>query len=138
MTAILQIRVYALYSLNRKILTFMLCLYAITASVGAWSAFDNVVKAKCTCIGKRKFHAETNHTTQATAIEIPGGRACTFPLLLPNSYAIWIPQFIFETILCVLVLYKGYLTFKESLYFQTRGSLLVKILIRDSVLYFVT
>jgi len=61
---------------------------------------------------------------------------CQFTHLLANTYAIWIPELGFETILCGLVLFRGYETYKAEILFRDRGRLLLEIIIRDSVLYF--
>jgi len=69
-------------------------------------------------------------------VDLPSGPTCFFPPLVKSAYALWIPEIALETMLCVLVVYNGYRTFKEGIRLKGRGLFLVDILIRDSVMYF--
>jgi hypothetical protein len=116
--AILQMRLYALYSLNKKILAIML-----TCWVGCLAASSYIMYTVLARVG-------------ATAIYIPGGLFCVPSGVSTHFYTFWIPMLTFESLLCTLALIRGFQTYraKGSLFHSSRQ--LVGILIRDSVLYF--
>ncbi|KAH9478051.1 hypothetical protein JR316_0010288 [Psilocybe cubensis] len=83
---ILQIRLYALYSLNKKILALMLVVFIASTATSAWimgTALSSVT---------------------ATAVQIPGGAFCVPANVTPHFYAFWIPMLAFETLLCTSLL----------------------------------
>ncbi|KAF9557625.1 hypothetical protein CPC08DRAFT_751860 [Agrocybe pediades] len=72
------------------------------------------------------------------AILLPGGLACTFPPLPPMTYSFWIPFTTYESILCVFALYRGYRTFTSSIGLHgSLGNRLLRVMIRDSISYFI-
>ncbi|KAF4611175.1 hypothetical protein D9613_007349 [Agrocybe pediades] len=101
--AILQIRIYALYNKSRKILFFLLFSCAATTSVSVWIMAEDLMVAV------------------SQAVDIPGGKTCTFPMLPPRAYLFWVPFNIYDTILCGFAIYRGYKTFTSSI--GPRGSL---------------
>ncbi|KAJ6571410.1 hypothetical protein B0H19DRAFT_660634 [Mycena capillaripes] len=115
---ILQMRLYALYFLNKKVLALMVVTFMIS------SASSAVIMGKVL------------HGITALAHPIPGTTFCV-PVGVPGYFfAFWIPIIGFESLLCGLALYRGFQTFRaEGTLFQS-GRHLVAILIRDSVLYF--
>ncbi|KAF9552692.1 hypothetical protein CPC08DRAFT_768120 [Agrocybe pediades] len=118
--AILQIRIYALYNKSRKILFFLLFSCAATTSVSVWIMAEDLMVAV------------------SQAVDIPGGKTCTFPMLPPRAYLFWVPFNIYDTILCGFAIYRGYKTFTSSI--GPRGSLgrrLLNVMVRDSILNFI-
>lgn len=115
---ILQMRLYALYYLDKKILTLMASTFLVASAVAA------------AILG----HVLSNLIV--TANPLPEVNFC-FSLNIPAwFFTFWIPIIAFESLLCGLALYRGYQTFRsEGSPFQS-GRHLVSILIRDSVLYF--
>ncbi|KAF5324331.1 hypothetical protein D9619_011315 [Psilocybe cf. subviscida] len=111
-------RLYALYSLDKKILALMLTCWV--ACLAGSSYIMYTVLARVT----------------ATAIHIPGGLFCVPSGVSSHFYTFWIPMLAFESLLCTLALIRGFQTYraKGSLFHSSRQ--LVGILIRDSVLYF--
>lgn len=74
---------------------------------------------------------------------IPGVPFCV--PLNPTStfYSFWIPILVFETLMCTLALLRGYRSYKEHIlrfnaseHATGHGSLILQILLRDSILYF--
>jgi len=45
---ILQIRIYALYAQNRRLLVFMFVFYIITTGISAWPVISGMIQAECT------------------------------------------------------------------------------------------
>ncbi|KAI0071670.1 hypothetical protein K474DRAFT_1712275 [Panus rudis PR-1116 ss-1] len=115
---ILQLRLYALYFLDKRVLALM-----------AFVFFGAVVSAS-TLMGI--FLSQIT----ATSHIIPGLSFCV-PLNIPTHFfAWWIPILISETLLCGLALYRGFQSYySQNTIFQS-GRDLIEILIRDSVLYF--
>jgi hypothetical protein len=116
--AILQMRLYALYSLNKKILALMLTCWVGCLAGSAYIMYTVLARVK------------------ATTIYIPGGLFCVSSGISTHFYTFWIPMLAFESLLCVLALIRGFQTYraKGSLFHSSRQ--LLGILIRDSVLYF--
>ena len=52
-------------------------------------------------------------------------------------FGFWIPALCYETLLCVLVLYKGYETYLSEMPLGWSGSRAIKVLVRDSAFYFI-
>ncbi|KAF5337825.1 hypothetical protein D9758_015718 [Tetrapyrgos nigripes] len=116
---ILQMRLYALYFLDRKVLVMMVATFIVTAASSA--AIMGVVLSKIT----------------AFSVPIPVIGSFCVPTRIPNwFYTFWIPILTFETVLCALVLMKGVQTFRASGSPFQSGRKLVGILIRDSVVYY--
>ncbi|KAF8885361.1 major facilitator superfamily-domain-containing protein [Infundibulicybe gibba] len=116
---ILQMRLYALYHLNKKVLALMIVSFVLASATSA------------TVMGKVLFGIT------AVAHPLPGVTFCT-PIGVPHwFYAFWIPMLASECLLCGLALVRGFCTFRESGgSVFTSGKDLISILIRDSVLYF--
>jgi len=115
---ILQIRIFALYSLNKKILALMLVCFIASSATSAWimgSALSSIT---------------------ATAFTIPGGKFCVPSNVPPHFYTFWIPMLGFETLLCALALVRGFQTFRSNGSLFHSGRQLVGILVRDSLMYF--
>ncbi|KAJ7596503.1 hypothetical protein C8J56DRAFT_917551, partial [Mycena floridula] len=113
--AILQMRLYALYFQNKKVLTVMVSSFIVSSASSA------------TIMGL----ALSKITVSSKLINF-----CV-PLGVPSYFfAFWIPILVFETLLCVLALARGFQTFRSHGGLFVSGRYLVSILIRDSVLYF--
>ncbi|CAA7268893.1 unnamed protein product [Cyclocybe aegerita] len=116
---ILQIRLYALYSLNKKVLVLMLSLFIISSATSGWIMGSALSKIS------------------ARAIELPrGGKFCVPSGVSDTFYTFWIPMLAYEFLLCMLALIRGFQTFKTNGSLFQSGRQLVGILVRDSVLYF--
>lgn len=71
------------------------------------------------------------------AINIPGGSFCVLEDLhvLGSMYVFWIPIIVYESMLCLLALTPAIEAFLEGdAYFTNRK--LIRVLLRDSVIYF--
>ncbi|KJA21582.1 hypothetical protein HYPSUDRAFT_87987 [Hypholoma sublateritium FD-334 SS-4] len=118
--AILQMRLYALYSLNKKVLVLMLSCWVLCLGISAYVMYT--VLAKLT----------------VTAMTIPNGMFCVPGNVSPHFYTFWIPMLAFEALLCTLAVIRGLRTYRSnrtSIFHSGRE--LVAILIRDSLIYFV-
>ncbi|TCD67436.1 hypothetical protein EIP91_012408 [Steccherinum ochraceum] len=115
---ILQLRLYALYFLDKRVLALMgiTFLAAVTAStVLMATSLSKIV---------------------AVAHLIPGMPFC-IPVGLPRTfYAFWIPILISETLLCGLALWRGLQNYFARTVYGS-GQRLMDILIRDSFSYFI-
>ncbi|KAJ7319419.1 hypothetical protein DFH08DRAFT_1035216 [Mycena albidolilacea] len=116
---ILQMRLYALYSLNKKVLVLMMSMFIISSATSA--AIMGMALSEFIAVA---------HPLPDTTICIPVG----FPTYY---FTIWIPITIFETLLCGLAFYRGFQTFHTSASVYQPAQQLFVILIRDSVVYFV-
>jgi len=115
---ILQVRLYALYYLNKKILALMVICFL---SASATSAY--VIAATLTDLRVR------------TEI-VPGVPFCV-PVNVPHRlFAFWIPIIAFESLLCAMALYRGLQGISGSGSIFRSGRRLVAILVRDSILFF--
>ncbi|KAJ6576033.1 hypothetical protein DFH09DRAFT_1150238 [Mycena vulgaris] len=115
---ILQMRLYALYFLNKKVLALMIATFLLSSTSSA-------------VIMGRALAGIT-----ARAHPLPGTTFC-YPIGVPDYFfAFWIPIIGFESLLCGLALYRGFQTFRASGSLFQSGKKLVGILVRDSVLYF--
>ncbi|KAF9447562.1 hypothetical protein P691DRAFT_706549 [Macrolepiota fuliginosa MF-IS2] len=124
---ILQMRLYALYSLNKKILALTATMFIIASSISA--------------IIMGKVLASMTVTAKPFAIlGIEPFRDLVFcaPSNISSKFfAFWIPMLVYECLLCVLALIRGFQTFRSDGTLFRSGRRLVAILIRDSVLYFI-
>jgi len=115
---ILQLRLYALYFLNRKVLAFM----SVT--------FAGAVIASSTLMGISLAQ------TRVISNMIPGLPFCV-PTFTPKIfYSFWIPMLISETVLCGLALWRGIQSFRQNRTLFQSGKKMIEVLIRDSFLYF--
>jgi len=114
---ILQMRLYALYSLNKKILGLMVGSFLI-ASASAAAVLEIVLRQ-----------------ITAVSIRLPGLSSCIIATSPPSYfYAFWIPCLAFESLLCALALVRGFQTYRDG--GSPSQSKLVRLLIRDSVCYY--
>ncbi|TFK33408.1 hypothetical protein BDQ12DRAFT_691220 [Crucibulum laeve] len=117
---ILQMRLYALYSLNKKVLVLMSSSFIIASAAAATIMGSVLMKIT------------------ASAVVLPGtaGMFCVPSGVSDKFYTFWIPMLAFETLLCALALVRGFQSFTSDGPLFRSGRHLVSILIRDSVLYF--
>ncbi|KAF7792648.1 hypothetical protein EIP86_003745 [Pleurotus ostreatoroseus] len=118
---ILQLRLYALWDLNKMVLAFM------------GTVFLCAVAASAAIMG----HALTQ--IDAASFSIFGLSICA-PLNLQSVtyfYAFWIPIIISETVLCGLAMLRAFQGWRRRSTLLASGRALVRVLIRDSILYFV-
>jgi len=116
---ILQLRLYALYLLDKRVLILMAAssLLAVAASAGVMGS----VLARIT----------------ATSHPFSGYHFCIADNISDHFYAFWIPMLVSESVLCGLAVFRFFQNcHRGSTVFQT-GRRLVENLIRDSVFYFV-
>jgi len=116
---ILQMRIYALYSLDKRILALMVVCFLGSIGTSAW-VMGSVLS---------KIHATASHLTSNFEFCVPHN-------LSDHFFVFWIPMLAFETLLCGLALFRGYQTFRSSNGPFASGKHIVGILIRDSLLYF--
>jgi len=117
---ILQMRLYALYSLDKRILVLMGSCFLLTSTASA------VIMGSI-----------LSQITVSSFRLMPGLVFCVAGNIPDYSYAFWIPILAYESLLCGLALFRGFQTFRSSASPFRSGKYLVSILIRDSVLYFV-
>jgi len=116
--AILQMRLYALYLMNKKVLAFMLICFLASSTCAA--VIMGTVLSRITAISEL----------------VPGQNFCIPLGIPPHFYVFWIPIIAFETVLGALALIRGVQTVNSDQGLLHFGRDLVNILIRDSVLYF--
>ncbi|KZP20978.1 hypothetical protein FIBSPDRAFT_954158 [Athelia psychrophila] len=115
---ILQLRLYALYSLNRKVLLVMASFFIVSTASAA------------TILGLVFSKIKTN------AMSLGGLEFCV-PSQVPSYfYAYWIPILVFESLLCGMSIARGFQTFRQRYSVFQSGKHLITILLRDSVIYF--
>ncbi len=132
-------RLYALYSLNKRMLAVVITSFVISLSVSGYILSSILSKIS----GMFKMHYRTlldySPATEtfgylASAENSPlGGMLCFAHYVLPTFYLFWIPLMVFESLLLTLAVCRGLQTLRHS---GTLGRKLVIILIRDSVVYF--
>lgn len=115
---ILQMRLYAMYSLNKAVLALMVVSFVASTVTSGWIMH--------TILGK----------ITATTVNIPNGKFCMPIGISDHFYTFWIPMLAFEFLLCVLALIRGFQAFISDGSLFRRGRDLVRVLLRDSVLYF--
>jgi len=117
---ILQMRIYALYFLDKRVLAVMVAMFIISSATSA--AIMGTVLSRVTAVSQ----------------PLPGIIFCKPDNVAGYFFAFWIPIIIFESLLCALALFRGFQTFHRSasVSLYQSGKHLVAILIRDSVLYF--
>ncbi|KAJ3785509.1 hypothetical protein GGU10DRAFT_354742 [Lentinula aff. detonsa] len=115
---ILQMRLYALYFLDKKILTLMVVSFIISSGSTASVLFTMF---------------------KSGPASIPHNPEVSFclPDLAIYCYAVWIPRLVFETFLCILALIRGYqFANKETGNPESvlpSGKYLMRVLIRDCI-----
>ncbi|PPQ84629.1 hypothetical protein CVT25_015725 [Psilocybe cyanescens] len=122
---ILQIRIYALYRLNKQVLAVILTFFLISSAI--YAVIMGLVM----------------ETLEAKALQIPDGKFCMPVSTWTHFYTFWIPIISFEALLCALALFRGVRISKSiglgegpSRSFQSRRQL-VDILFQDSLIYFI-
>ncbi|KAF9473935.1 hypothetical protein BDN70DRAFT_348524 [Pholiota conissans] len=116
--AILQMRLYALYSLSKKFLAFILTCWIACLTISGYVMYTSLA------------------VLTTTPIVIPGGMFCLANNISPHFYVFWIPMLSFEFLLCLLAVIRGFQTYRSNGSLFRTGRKLVGILIRDSVVYF--
>ncbi|KDR69431.1 hypothetical protein GALMADRAFT_145477 [Galerina marginata CBS 339.88] len=115
---ILQLRLYALYSMDKKILGFTLAFHLVCLITSAW-----IMEVAAAAIA---------------TIQTSVGLFCISHNYPTYFYSFWIPLLLSEILLCTLAVVRG---IRESSNANgsilQRGRRLVDILIRDSVIYFI-
>ncbi|KAK0439348.1 hypothetical protein EV421DRAFT_1713575 [Armillaria borealis] len=119
---ILQMRLYALYLLNKRVLALMVTSFIICSASAA------------VIMGIVLSNISSKSSAPPT---LPGTSVCTSSGIPDYFYAFWIPTIVFESLLCGLALFRGFQTFSSDGPLFSSGRRLVSILIRDSVFYFV-
>jgi len=115
---ILQIRIYALYSLNKKILVFMLSCNLTCSLASAWILGTSLASAT------------------ESVVPIPRGKFCVLGNMPAKFYTYWIPLLLFDSLLCIMALIRGIQEYKLERSLFHGGQSLFEILIRDSVLFY--
>lgn len=135
-TAILQLRIYALYLHNGKILAIMLICYVGVSVTSGWVLWNELAGTK----GELRF-SRINPLIQSltvidTAFLIQEGRVCISSPGVPNAYRYHIPFLLFDVILCTLAFVRGLQEYQSHGPLLHRGRSFLKTLVRDSLLYF--
>ncbi|KDR69298.1 hypothetical protein GALMADRAFT_927278 [Galerina marginata CBS 339.88] len=118
--AILQLRLYAIYSMDKKFLCLMLTFFLACAATSAWIMGSSL----------------SLFITAPALIPTPFGPFCFGRKVVPHFYTYWIPLLSCESLLCTLAVIQGVRSFKGHGSILHRGYGLLNILIRDSVMYF--
>ncbi|KDR66287.1 hypothetical protein GALMADRAFT_259566 [Galerina marginata CBS 339.88] len=121
---ILQVKIYALYFLNKRILALMLTFFIGSVANSVW-----IMKGLLS-----KF--------QVKALSFPNGTFCVlYTLGIDDAlvYAFWIPILAFEFLLFMLALIRGLKMVNDtgSRSLLCNGQQLIAILVRDSITYFI-
>ncbi|KAJ6468130.1 hypothetical protein C8R47DRAFT_990200, partial [Mycena vitilis] len=115
---ILQMRLYALYYLNKKVLAFMVGMFVISSAASA-AIMGTVLQG-----------------VTGSAHPLAGMTFCVPFGVHDYIFAFWIPLVSFESLLCGLALYRALQQSRASGSFFHSSRHLVDLLIRDSLLYF--
>ena len=70
------------------------------------------------------------------ALALPGTTFCKTIKDWHTSFVFWIPILCYETLLCLLALYKGYENHRKDVSKECSGPRVLDILVRDSIIYF--
>ncbi|KAI0826702.1 hypothetical protein BC628DRAFT_1319920 [Trametes gibbosa] len=118
---ILQLRLYALYFRDKRVLA---CMALVCLGTAASSAY--VMGVALNRVG-------------AIAMILPHKRstACVPTQLPDHFYAFWIPMLVSESILCGLALLRGFKAYSPGVNMFQNGKRIIEILVRDSLFYFV-
>ncbi|KDR66309.1 hypothetical protein GALMADRAFT_232649 [Galerina marginata CBS 339.88] len=116
---ILQIRLYALYFMDKKIICLTMSCFLVSSSVFAWIAWLQGVGD--------------------TAITLPTSNGSTCVLRGPGGtfYKSWLAALSFECLMCFLACRRAYRSFRADVSPLFWGRTLMDVIIRDSVLYFI-
>lgn len=117
---ILQMRLYALYFLNKKVLCLMVGMFILATG----------------CAAAIMAIALNNLQAQAHLLPLPG-LPCV-PTHIPSYfYTFWIPILAFETLLCILALNRGFQSHRHTGAPFQSGKRIIGVLIRDSIGYYI-
>ncbi|PPQ95178.1 hypothetical protein CVT25_013077 [Psilocybe cyanescens] len=131
---ILQMRIYALYLLNKKVLTVIGVCFLICSVVEAWIVWTSTTTRGLITIS---FWLGLL-CIKVQAMVIPGGTFCVPPAVSSRRFGLfWIPALVYESFLCLMALFVAVREHKEASVALHRGPSLMDIMIRDSVFYFV-
>jgi len=150
MLGILQLRIYALYTKNRKILTLILCLYLCSFSASAGLMGVGLTKLDGMPI-KRLLSWDDVHVLSVPltstlslgmSVSIPAqGQFCLFTVsTTTTNYAFWIPPLAFDSFLSMLAMLKAFTLRKflgSNSISRHSGAQLIDIFYHDSVIYFI-
>jgi len=124
---ILQMRLYALYSLNKKILALMVTSFIVTSTMSG--IIMGRVLASITATARPFAFLRLEPLSDVVFCD-PSNISSRF-------FTFWIPMLANECLLCFLALVRGCQTFRSGGTLFRSSRRLVGILIRDSVLYFI-
>ncbi|KDR69547.1 hypothetical protein GALMADRAFT_230548 [Galerina marginata CBS 339.88] len=116
--AILQLRIYALYRRNKRILALMLTFYIVLSAVSAWIMWNYLA------------------LTVVSMISFFGRGSCIGSDETSHLYPFYIPLLLFDGLLCVLAIVKGLEATKSTGSLFHRGQSLIEIFVQDSIFYF--
>ncbi|KAH9919476.1 uncharacterized protein BXZ73DRAFT_52492 [Epithele typhae] len=121
---ILQLRLYALYLGNKRVV--------------AVSTFISLAAAASSAYVVGRALSLTTDSCDSLAVRLPlGASTVCVPFGLPDDfYAFWIPMLISECVLCGLALYRGLQRYRTDGALILSGRGIIEILVRDSVYYF--
>lgn len=142
---ILQLRLYALYGLNRKVMVMVGLVFV--ATVISSTTIMVIVLANVEGAFLPPAHAFDSDADSDANSLYPTVSALTLfsfsfcdPLNLNQFtyfYAFWIPIMVCESLLCLLVILKAVHGWKRQSNLLDSGKEIIAVLIRDSVIYFV-
>ncbi|RXW14853.1 hypothetical protein EST38_g11004 [Candolleomyces aberdarensis] len=107
-----------MYSLNKIVLAVMVVSFLASTATSGWIMHSVLAQIS------------------AKSINIPHGTFCVPTGVSDKFYTFWIPMLAFECLLCTLALIRGFQAFVTDGSLFRAGRHLVRILLRDSVLYF--
>ena len=107
-------RLYALYSLNKKLLAALLVCFM--TSLGVSGHIMATIQSKVTSTScHRTLLNRILRTRIAVVMPSPLGGTICYPMnLTPTFYTFWIPLIVFECLLCGLAVFKGLQTMRHS------------------------
>ncbi|KAF5345387.1 hypothetical protein D9757_013389 [Collybiopsis confluens] len=117
---ILQMRLYAMYFLDKKILCLMVGTFLLTSASAA--AVINIAVNRMTALSRVPL--------------VPDMTLCIPMSIPPYIYAFWIPILAFETLLFVLAVLRGIQTYRQTGTTFQSNKRLVGLLVRDSIAYY--
>lgn len=139
---VLQIRIYALYLLDKRILAFTLTSFLASSAISAMIMGRELHRISGTAVFLSVRSKGWGNNDRATALALPlptpGGDVFCVPIgVTPGShfYFFWIPMICFESLLCALAISRSLRISTVSPFFRN-GQKLLEILFRDSLIYF--
>lgn len=136
LSVILQLRIYALYFLNKKVL-FFVALFFIISTASAATIMGLVLSNISSMFHIYKIDDTISPVTIAANAEVIAGLDFCMPLTVPKYlYAYWIPLLAFESLLCCMSIFRGFQAFRQRHSVFQSGKHIMTILLRDSIVYF--